>query len=276
MIHRSSVAKRFCRRGIAPALAGILGVAAAGWVHAAPLSLDECVDIARKQNPGVAAARYGVEAARGSRLSSSSAFLPSVTTSGGFRQTSSRPGSPVVDVVLSDSAGITYDITYDRVNDGYSSSYAITQNLVDFPAFYEYRASGFDLLSARHSLRASEAQLIYQVRQQYFALLKAILLKQVATEALGVADAQLRKSEALFDLGSVARADVLQARVNRAAKERAEIASRTAIEQERARLGTLLGLDVQEPLEIRLDVADPPPAELDEAALMGEATDGLP
>lgn len=161
MIHGSSRGTRFRRRGIAPVLAGLLGMAA-GWAQSAPLSVDECVDIAKKQNPGVASARYGVEAARGSRLSSSSAFLPSVSAKGGFAQSSSRPGSPVVDVIRPDSAVITYD----RVKDGYSSDYVITQNLINMPAFYEYRASGFDLLSARYSLRASEAQLVYEVRRQ--------------------------------------------------------------------------------------------------------------
>lgn len=272
MIHGSIRRMDLFRRGISSVLPALLAVAAAGSVHAAPLSLEECLEIAKKQNPGVAAARYGVEAAKGSRLGSSSAFLPSLSAGGGFRQSSSRPGSPVIDVIRPDSAVIAYD----RVNDSYSSNYTITQNLINIPAFYEYRASGSDLLSARHSLRASEAQLIYQVRQQYFALMKAILLEQVATEDLAVADSQLRKSEALFDLGSVARADVLQARVNRAAKERAEIASRTSIETERARLASLLGLDVQEPLEIRLDVADPPAEEFDEATLMREASEGLP
>jgi len=68
----------------------------------------------------------------------------------------------------------------------------------------------------------------------------------------------------------------LQARVNRATKERDLIASHTSIDQERARLATLLGLDVQAPLEIRLDVEDPPETELDETALNNEATESLP
>lgn len=255
------------------AVAALLSLVLGGIAQAAPLSLEECVEIAKKRNPGLAGARYGVVAAQGSRLSSASAFLPGISASGGFRQTTTRPGTPIVEEVTADSLRV---VGFDRVNDGYSSDFTVSQNLIDLPSIYEYRASGSDLLSARQSYRASEAALVYQVRQQYFTLLRSILLEQVATEALAVADAQLTKSEALFELGSVARADVLQARVNRAAKERDEIASRTAIEQERAKLATLLGLSVEEPIEIRLDVPDPAAAEFDEGSLIQEATTNLP
>jgi outer membrane protein TolC len=86
----------------------------------------------------------------------------------------------------------------------------------------------------------------------------------------------LRKSEALFELGSVARTDVLQARVNRATSVQELISARNAVEQERARLAVLLGLDATEPLEIRLDLEDPALHEFDEDALIRESLEGLP
>jgi len=268
-----------CRRTAAMAAAVILAWGALGSEgRAAALSVDECVELARKNSPVLASARYGVAGASASRLSATSAFLPSVNVSAGFRQTASRPGDPIYALDLGDSSRpwSLRVLGYDQVNPGYSSEYSVTQNLLNLPGVYRYRASVSDLASARENFRAGEADLAYGVRQQYFLLLKAILLEKVASEALAVANEQLRKSEALFELGSVARADVLQARVNRAAADRERIAARNAIEQERASLAVLMGMDAREPLEIVQDVADPPEIVSDEDGLTREALEYRP
>jgi outer membrane protein TolC len=114
------------------------------------------------------------------------------------------------------------------------------------------------------------------VRQQYFLLLQALLLERVAGEALGVSEEQLRRSDTLFELGSVARTDVLQARVNRATAVQELIRARNSVAQERARLAVLLGMSAADSLEIRTDVPDPPETVLEEESLMQQAVEERP
>ncbi|MBD3162013.1 MAG: hypothetical protein GF346_06940 [Candidatus Eisenbacteria bacterium] len=243
---------------------------AAGTAAAAPLSLQEAVEMALDRNPGLASVRYDLKSAEGSRLSSYNAFVPTVGLSGSFRQSTYRYDDPRVDLS-------TGRLIAGGMDESYQVQGSIRQNLIDLPSIYQFKASGEDVGAARASYRVSEADLIYQVRQQYYLLLQAIRLAEVAEDALEVSEEQLRKSEALFELGSVARTDVLQARVNRAAAVQEEISARNAVEFERAQLAILLGLEVGEPLEIALDVENPPAAEeLEEQPLIAQAQQGLP
>lgn len=241
----------------------------AGRAAAEPLTLAQCEDLALRNNPGLAAARAQLRGTEASRLSSMSAFLPDVSYSLARSQNTSSYGVPVID------PGSGLPVT-GRVDDSYSHSGSISQSLVNLPGIYRYRAAGTDLAGAKESVRGTEADLIYSVRQRYFDLLRSILLEEVAKEALTVSEEQLRRSEALFQVGSVARSDVLQARVNRANAEREEIAARNAVDAARAILGVLLGLGVEEPLEISTEVGQPMEAGGDEAALICEALETKP
>lgn len=255
---------------IAGGIAGLAGLAGlAGPAAAEPLTLEQCEELALRNNPGIAQARAQLRGTEASRLSSMNAFLPDLSYQLSRSQNTSGYSVPVID------PGSGLPVT-GRVDDSYSHSVSVSQSLVNLPGLYRYWASGSDLAGAKESVRGSEADLIYAVRQRYFVLLRSILLEEVAKEALSVSEEQLRKSQALFEVGSVARSDVLQARVNRANAEREEIGARNAIDQERARLAVLLGMGVGEPLEIRQDVGEPPSTGDDEAALIGEALQAKP
>ncbi len=241
----------------------------AGAAHAEQLTLRQCEDLAVKNNPGLAQARAQLRGAAASRLAGMSAFLPDLSYNLSRSQSTSSYGVAVIDP----RTGLPVT---GRVDDNYSHSVGLSQPIVNLPGLYGYRAAGADLASARESLRGSEADLLLAVRERYFVLLRAILLEEVAGEALSVSEDQLRRSEALFEVGSVARSDVLQARVNRANAEREEIAARNTVDHERARLAVLLGMRVEDSLEISRDMDEPPPAGDDESVLIAEALESRP
>jgi outer membrane protein TolC len=239
----------------------------AGAAEAEPLSLEDCIDLALQNNPGLALSRQQLAAAKGDHLSSYSAFLPTVSLDGGLRQTESA-GEAVV------FQGTTF--RQSDFSESFSLSASASQNLINLPSWFSYQASKSDVDAARQTLRVSETDLVYLVRQQYFLVSGAIRLQRVATDALEVSEEQLRKSEALYELGSVARTDVLQARVNRATSVQEEISARNSVDQERANLAVLMGMGVDEPLEIQVDVEDPPQIDLDEGSLVREALELRP
>ncbi|MDM7916905.1 MAG: TolC family protein, partial [Candidatus Eisenbacteria bacterium] len=244
-------------------LAGCLAVLLAPAVRGqpapgGPLTVDQAVDEALRNNPGLAAAAYDLKAARGTRLSSYSAVLPSISLQTQYSQTTSRYGEPRVDP-------FTNRIITSETDDSYSLSGSVSQPIISPSDWYSVSAAGASLAASRQTFRIARQDVILTVRQQFFNLVGAIRLQQVAAEALSVAEEQLRRSQALFDLGSVARSDVLQAQVNRATAERDEIAARNRVEQERAFLATLLGRPVTEEIDVTTDLPEPAIEETGEA-----------
>jgi outer membrane protein TolC len=243
---------------------------------AGPLSVDQCIETALANNPGLATARAQLTGSEGRRQSSYSAYLPTVNLRSGFNRDASWLLDPPV-VVIDDLGRVVTIVPQHRgYLNSWSLSASVSQNLIAPSAWMLSKAAGSDVVAARESLRAARAELVYQVRQAYFLLVRAILLEQVTAEALKVSDAQASRSQAMFDVGSVARSDVLQASVNRASSERDEINARNGIDQQKALLAALMGADVGAPLEVRTDIAEVPATEYDEQGLVREALDIRP
>jgi outer membrane protein TolC len=118
---------------------------------------------------------------------------------------------------------------------------------------------------------AQKLDVALAVRIQFYELLKAIRLSEVRDEAVSLAEDQLRRAETLFELGSVARNDVLQARVNLQQARLDQIGARNRVEVERARLNQLLSLPVNTPLRISRAIDTRPRAEIDSTAVVAEA-----
>jgi outer membrane protein TolC len=239
---------------------------------AEPLSLDQCIDIALKNNPGLAQAGWQVKGTEANRLANMRAFLPTL----GLRMARSTTTSANSQSTIDPNTGRIIDANFKGTSTSWSDQLSLGQNLVSPVDWYAYAASNADVASAREGFRGSRADLIYGVRQGYFAFLGQILLAQNAKEALAVSEDQLKRSQALFDVGSVARSDVLQARVNRANALRDEISARNAVDQYRAALAVLLGMSVQDSLQIRQDVEAPTGTDADEGVLIREALQTRP
>ncbi len=118
---------------------------------------------------------------------------------------------------------------------------------------------------------AQKLDVALAVRIQFYELLKAMRLSEVRDEAVSLAEDQLRRAETLFELGSVARNDVLQARVNLQQARLDQIAARNRVEIERARLNQLLSLPVDTPLRISRAIDTSPRAAIDSTVVVAEA-----
>jgi outer membrane protein len=212
-----------------------------------PLTVDDLVRIAVQRNLDFAQAREAVEGAIGSRTGSLSGLLPNLNGSYSFTRRGANG------LFVDPSTGIAFRAT------GYSSTYGLTvrggANIIDLPSIYDYRGARFGVNSARQSLAASRSATVLQVEQQYYAVIQAQQIANVNEEAYNLALDQLKRTQSLFELGSVARADVLQAQVNVASAERDRISAENAIEQQRSALAILIAVPVESPIQL----ADPPP-----------------
>jgi outer membrane protein TolC len=96
----------------------------------------------------------------------------------------------------------------------------------------------------------------FAVRQQYFTLIEAIKLLEVSQEDQRLASEEQKRTESLFEVGSVARTDVLKARVRVAEAQSILTASENRVQLERGRLATALALSPNEPLQV-IESLDP-------------------
>ncbi len=231
--------------------------------YSKPYGAEDLVRIALARNLTLAQSEQNVRTSAGRQLQARSAMLPNVQGNLNYNQsTSASSGQRVIGGYLIPGQAGT------QVSDTYNLSASLNQNLVDLPSIYSVRQAGRALESARLGYTDARRTLALSVRQQYYTVVQAQEQATVAQDAYTLAQEQLRRAQSLFELGSVARSDVLQAQVNLASAERDRISTMNAIDQERARLNLLLALPVDAPVRIAEpgqapdSVATPPESEL--------------
>jgi outer membrane protein len=160
----------------------------------------------------------------------------------------------------------TIDETSGRIIEGgarttdktYQLQASLRQALVDLEAAQNIRGGKLRLEQSRHGLEATEEQIELDVTQSYYDLLKAERTSYVADEAVDLSKEQLRRTESLYELGSVPRADVLQSRVSVARNELDLISARHSVRDNKAQLALVLGFPSDLDLEIDTTVVLPP------------------
>jgi len=206
---------------------------------AASLTLEEAIDLARRNNPvyrsqtnDAAVADWGVRAAYGS-------FLPSLSVSSGMSYQAAGP-LRFSGAITGADLGITQTPAY------YSSRYGISFGLSLSGATF------FELSQARAQRDATDARisaaahgLEADVTRQYLATLRARDAMAIAASALESADRALQLAEVRHQLGAVARVDVSQAQIDRGRAEVGVLRAENDYEMQKLRLLELLGVQLE-------------------------------
>ena len=131
------------------------------------------------------------------------------------------------------------------------------------------RVSESALRAAELSLRQTEEQIASQTEVAFDAILVASAQLQNDRESESLSQDILQKTQARYDAGTVARLDVLQARVNFSQAKNQAIADERTLMTARASLNRLLARPSGSPVEPeeKLDVP-PSPAEIDALLLL--------
>lgn len=220
---------------------GSLVVAAlvyAGSATAGPLTADSAVVIALKQSPSVILAKADVLSARASLYSSYSGVLPSVSLGIGrsVSRTEKSQGSQVFgNAVVPSSSDLSETYSTNPVISG-------TWSILDL-------ANLKGMQSARHGMRAAQLgekstrQLaVLDVKRQFYVVVQQVRLALVADAAIKLARDNERRVRALFEVGSVARNDLLRARVSTSQSELDSLTAHQQVVVQRDLLASLLGI----------------------------------
>lgn len=238
-----------CSAAVGGLVMGLLVMTGVGWGApgaaepdlSAPLTIEDCVRIALEQSDQLAQAEANLKSAHGSTRISTSAYLPSMSVSAGWsRQWPERTA------FMSEFGTEPIIIKYDG-----SLGFSFRQSLVDLASYADIRSSRKQYAASSGDLQNTEDDLIAATKHQFYTCLAAIKVADVEEEAVDVSREQLRRSETLFNLGSVARSDVLQARVNLAEADQILIERRNSVRVELSRLAMDMGLDPR--LDLVLD-----------------------
>jgi outer membrane protein TolC len=205
-------------------------------------SLARCVETALRQNGDVRVARARTRQASGSALSAWNGILPSLDVSASRSRfwPDKKNNTQLVPVQQGDST-VLVEVSLDRRDQTTLDATAQT-NLISVPGWMEKRRRDRLHEGARWSEAETRNTVAFQVKQQYFNLLKAERLAAVSRESELLARDEERRSEALFEVGTVARGDVLKARARRAQTQLDRIRAYNQVQIQTARLKQVIGL----------------------------------
>ncbi|MEK7823548.1 MAG: TolC family protein [Candidatus Eisenbacteria bacterium] len=253
------------------AILAALGVLWAGAADAAVLTAEEAVKIALMKNTQIINSQAGVLESRGGVLGAYGALLP--TFSGALTREDSRTDGSFGPQLIAGRllSGPPTDSRANGSSTSLSSSWGILTP-----------SSWADLSSARHSLRASRFELgatrndvALATRRQFYEVVKAIRLADVAGGALKLARDDERRIRAMFEVGSVSKSDLLKAQVRTAQSEFDEIAARNLVVVQRIGLAGQIGVKESALGEVDT-VLTVEPRTYDEATVTAEASRNRP
>lgn len=138
------------------------------------------------------------------------------------------------------------------------------------------RVATADLRAAQFALAQLTNQTAALAAQAYDGLLVAERHRQDLTDGRGFAEDFLKRTEARFQAGTVAKLDVVKAKVDLAQSDTALIANERAIATARATLNQVLGRQPGAPIEATDDLSDVPPPFQDVDTLAALAASSRP
>jgi outer membrane protein TolC len=211
---------------------GVHGVAGAA------LTADEAVKVALRTNTQIINARAGILDARSGMLGAWSALLPSLSVAG------VKSESQTEDASSANYFGGT--VFQDPLSDSRSRSsslqFSTSIGVLDLSNWADFGAARQSVRAARWTLDATRNDVALETRRLFYGVVTAIKLAEVASGALKRSRDDERRVNAMFQVGSVSKSDLLKAQVATAQSELDSITARHAITTQRIALANQMGI----------------------------------
>jgi outer membrane protein len=252
------------------------GVGAASPPAGEIWSIARCIETALKQNGDARSASARTKQASGGALRAWSNILPSVTGSASYTRTEPDKRSSIrsLEVITpTDTSTFVGSVSSQKFG---SIAGSADMNLFNIPAWSAKKESDHRRTSAVLSEAETRNDVVFQVKQQYFTCVKAKRLAEVARDSEKLARDEETRSEALFQVGSVARGDVLKARARRATTQLSRIQADNQVNIQRQKLKQLIGVELATSLDVDPAVNEGEVALPDSSAVVGQAVRSRP
>ena len=172
-------------------------------------TLDRCIQIALENNPQVEIARKQVEVRQAAVLGSYTGVMPQLTANlVNANRTTSGDTPVIVD-------GVELRVASGGTRTNYSNNVFLRMNLYNGGRNWNTIRRDRQLVDNEKLGQVdTENQVTVDVKTRYYSLLRAMRLREVAEENVRLNEEQLRRSQSMYEIGSVARVDVLGVRAN--------------------------------------------------------------
>ncbi|MDD4050842.1 MAG: TolC family protein [candidate division Zixibacteria bacterium] len=188
-------------------------IAMAGVSTAKEYTLQECIELAKKTDRSVIAARNVARIRNDGVWVGAGQFLPSVSVSGSYRKNDQGRTSPQV---YSITGGVVVESPGEpaRTIKSYSTGVYVGYTLFDgLQNVWDYLKSRSQKHSADYNYTAAISDLVYAVKGQYYVVLKARRDLDVARDAVKRSEELLKLFEEKYALGSASLSEVLKQKV---------------------------------------------------------------
>jgi outer membrane protein TolC len=215
---------------------------AGGEQGAAPLTLKESIGIALQKSPTLQAAQSAIKEAEYRRLGAVSDFLPQVNMQYTYTRLDKTPTfwypPPTGTVIVG-------------TKDNYNWTTSVTQPVFTGGALINsYLLAKIGVDSAKLQFEQTRFDLVLQVKVAYYAVLTTEKGVEVAEQAVQQLDAHYTVAKAFFEVGIIAKNDVLQVEVQLAQTRQNLIKAQHALDVARAVFNTLLRRGINEPVRL--------------------------
>ena len=213
----------------------------------AELSLPDAIRAALENNRNVGISRRRIGIAQDRLREAKAGDLPKVTFDGATAQrdypAQVKFGSQTV------SQGDLYTAT---------TRTALVMPLTDFGRTYNAKeAAEFGVDVARLNSERTEQDIVLQVSQSYYRVLRSQKIRQVVLDSIAAVQLQARDAKAFFEQGLVASSDVLSAEVRLAERQQDLIQAEANLQIAMATLNRVMGADVNRKLQLKDVTSDP-------------------
>jgi outer membrane protein len=218
------------------------------------LTLDEAVAMALSQNPFHMASQEKVAQARAGVRQAVSGFLPSLSAQG----TDTLDEKLFVLEFPSLTGGAPQRITIDFTKD-YQMALAFSLPLFAGGRLTAgYKQAQYGLKASQESVRLSEQETVFEAKRAFYGYLLAREFSSVADEALALAEKFRENVKNLHAVGMASKFDLLRSEVQVANLKPQAIRARNNVDVAALGLKTVLGLELDTPVEVRGELAAPP------------------
>jgi outer membrane protein TolC len=198
------------------------------------LSLEECLEMAFKNNYGLRMSVENVSLSRSQNQMSYSEMLPYVSAQ------SSVSRSPT-------SYGV------EPYSDIYSTSVSVTQTVFDISTVFDIQSSRAKLKESVVLYEAAVREVELSVAGTFFDLLKKKRLLFVRELGYRESEENLRKTELMYEIGTVSKIDLLRSEVVKNQSELDLLRAERELELSRANLAYAIGFSREGELDVRED-----------------------
>lgn len=228
-----------------------------------PLTLKECVQIAMENNSNVVNAQHQVKISDASVTIARSALLPNVSANLNSGQWRIGPSEYLQEVPVKFDPVTQEPIEYQTRRISVPSSSRNTNSMrvsagitvFDFGATYNsIKQTTASRNATKSSLQGIEQNTVFLVHQAYYDLLKAQRLVEVQEESVKQNEEQLKRTQSMYEIGSVAQADVYKSESNLGSAKINLITQKNSVRAAQANLNVVLG----RPADMEISVVDLP------------------